>query len=175
MTKMLEDVISIGKISSGKKEYEITEFSLTSSIKSIINIVSSNSANSHKFVFNYTDTDYMIQTDNKLFNNILLNIIANAIKFSPKSSEIIIDLYPKDDNYVISVSDQGIGIDDEDMKNIFEPFFRAKNIGNISGTGLGLAIVKNSLSIIQGKINIESKLDESTKVTIELPQVFKNK
>ena len=81
-------------------------------------------------------------TDKKLFRNILINLISNAIKFSDNGKPITITGETVDDNAIVSVADQGIGIAQEDQEHLFSSFFRAANATNIQGTGLGLAYCK---------------------------------
>ena len=75
----------------------------------------------------------------------------------------------KDGILKITVSDQGIGIPKEEQKNMFERFFRAKNVTNIGGTGLGLNIVKKYVDLLEGDIKFTSELGKGTKFTVELP------
>ena len=112
-------------------------------------------------------TEYMI--DRELMRHTLVNLLSNAIKYSPddKKTDFFIDRDEK--NLIFIVADQGIGIPEEDMKNIFQHFMRAGNVGTTKGTGMGLAIVKKCVDIQGGSINIESKLNVGTKVTIKIP------
>jgi len=82
----------------------------------------------------------------------LLNLISNASKFSSEGSLIQVICSIKEEELIISVKDQGIGISEEDQHHLFERFFRAKNAGNIQGTGLGLHIVMKYLELMHGTI-----------------------
>jgi len=75
---------------------------------------------------------------------------------------------------IIAVKDNGIGIPDSDQKHLFEAFFRAHNTGNIPGTGLGLNIVTRYASLMQGKIEFKSKVNQGTSFTISFPTQHEN-
>jgi signal transduction histidine kinase len=110
-----------------------------------------------------------IVTDRKLIRNILINLISNAVKFSEENAPI--DIYSKvaDSTAIISVQDHGIGISDEDQEHLFSSFFRGKNAVNIQGTGLGLNIVKRYMDLIGGSIELKSKLEKGTTITLTIP------
>ena len=70
---------------------------------------------------------------------------------------------------MLTVSDQGRGIPDEDLKHLFQPFYRATNVGTIPGTGLGLSIAKESVELHRGSITVQSQVDVGTTVTVTIP------
>jgi len=108
-------------------------------------------------------------TDKKLFRNILLNLISNAIKFSDEGKAIAIAVKVMDDKAVISVADKGIGISKEDQEHLFSSFFRAANATNIQGTGLGLHIVKRYVDLLGGEVALQSELNKGTTITFSIP------
>lgn len=105
------------------------------------------------------------------FHILLTNIISNAIRYSGPESRIEIEALESNKNLLIKIKDYGIGIPDNDIKNIFQEYFRAQNAINKvkNGTGLGLAIVQNIIEKHNGKIWTESKLGKGTTFFIELP------
>jgi PAS domain S-box-containing protein len=101
---------------------------------------------------------------------VLQNLISNANKYSGKSAkESEMSLNYQKNNYTVEVQDFGIGIPESDLPQIFNAFFRAKNVENIQGTGLGLNIVKEYVNALEGTIEITSKPGEGTRVKITLP------
>lgn len=108
-------------------------------------------------------------SDAKLLKNILINLISNAIKFSPQDE--VIDIFSKIDKAAIhlQVSDHGMGISAEDQQHLFSSFFRGRNATNIQGTGLGLHIVKRYVDLLGGTIGLQSQLGKGTTVTLQLP------
>ena len=84
--------------------------------------------------------------DTNLISHILENLLSNSIKYSPEKNLITLELVLKENLTEFIVKDRGLGIPKEDQEQIFQTFYRGKNVGNISGTGLGLNVVKNFVS-----------------------------
>ncbi|HRG94424.1 MAG TPA: ATP-binding protein, partial [Chitinophagaceae bacterium] len=105
----------------------------------------------------------------KLLRNILFNLVSNAIKFSEEGASIEIASQLSENGFSVQVIDHGIGIADQDQEHLFSSFFRATNATNIQGTGLGLHLVKRYADLLGGIINLQSKLNEGTSVTIFIP------
>ena len=104
---------------------------------------------------------------------ILLNLAQNAIKAMPSGGELIFTT-DKDRNYVIiQVKDTGVGIEEEKINHIFEPFYSEGNLNRLKGTGLGLAIVKSLVDKYKGTISVSSIIKEGTTFTLKFPRVKK--
>jgi signal transduction histidine kinase len=104
---------------------------------------------------------------------VLTNLLNNAIKFSPSGSTVRLRSWETEDELWIQVSDEGIGIPPEDQDGIFEDFFRARNVGDVSGSGLGLSIARKIVDAHQGRIWLESPYEEGkpgTSFTLVLPR-----
>jgi PAS domain S-box-containing protein len=112
-----------------------------------------------------------VYVDTALIRNVLLNLVSNAIKFSPEAAVINVELNKGDTELILSVKDEGIGISQEDQEHLFERFFRAKNAANIQGTGLGLHIVAKYVELMNGRIEMQSELDKGTSFYIHIPQI----
>ena len=111
-----------------------------------------------------------VMADPGVIKQVIINLLNNAIKFSVTRKEIVVRLKKENDMVMIQVEDKGIGIPDDQMDLIFQPFYRVgqKNSEDISGTGLGLSVVKEIVDAHQGKIRVESKLNEGSTFTILL-------
>lgn len=107
--------------------------------------------------------------DRKLLRRAITNLLTNAIKYSPEGAPIDIDLACDGEEAVIRVRDEGIGIPEEDVKRLFEPFHRASNVGSIQGTGLGLAITRQAVELHGGTISVDSQVGKGTTFTVRLP------
>ncbi|MDP4266698.1 MAG: HAMP domain-containing sensor histidine kinase [Bacteroidota bacterium] len=123
-----------------------------------------------KTQFNFCKEDYYI--DKNLIRQVLTNLLRNSIKYSPSiGSDISFCGKSTDDNHLeFIIKDNGIGIREEDMEYIFEPFYRASNITGIKGMGLGLAIVKKCVEVLNGDIQIESKFEIGTTIRVNIPE-----
>ncbi|MGK7950296.1 MAG: sensor histidine kinase [Xenococcaceae cyanobacterium] len=98
------------------------------------------------------------------------NLLINAIKYSPKSSAIAVELISQENTIIFKIKDNGIGIPPKDRSRLFSSFHRASNVGDIPGTGLGLAIVKQSVELHGATVNFQSEVDKGTTFVITLPR-----
>ncbi|MFH0734679.1 MAG: PAS domain S-box protein [bacterium] len=114
--------------------------------------------------FKLKRNNYLI--DEKLLKYIITNLLSNAIKYTPNGGNIEFNVYENKTKLFFVVKDNGIGISDYDKIHIFESFYRGKNIGDIKGTGLGLSIIKKAVEIHNGKIKLESELEQGSTFTI---------
>lgn len=114
-----------------------------------------------------------INGDIKLLRYVVRNLLANAIKYSPKDAPVSVNVVCEDGWLVIAVSDKGIGIPEKDVEKLFTPFFRASNTTTISGTGVGLSIVKEFIEAHSGTISVETRQNEGSTFTVRLPLVNK--
>ncbi|WP_231571286.1 sensor histidine kinase [Gordoniibacillus kamchatkensis] len=111
----------------------------------------------------------MILGDEVLLEQVLVNVISNAIKFSPDYSNIDVSVKTEESSVVIAVADAGIGLAAADRERIFDKFYRAEATRHVPGTGLGLAICKGIVELHGGLITAQPNVDRGTKVMISLP------
>lgn len=168
LNDILEDFLSLGKLNEGKVEKNTEEIDLKLVLSEIIEEMKGILKKNQRLEIS-CDGDCIAFTDRKLFKNILINLIGNAIKFSDEGKLISLSGKIAGNNAVISVTDQGIGISEEDQQHLFSSFFRGANASNIQGTGMGLHIVKRYLDLLKGKIQIKSQLNKGTTVTFAIP------
>jgi signal transduction histidine kinase len=121
-----------------------------------------------------TDSEKIIVAgDEYLLKTAVSNLIENACKYSPDHSVLI--GIGREDKYVkVIFEDKGIGIPEEDIENILEPFYRGKNTVEIPGTGIGLSLVNQIVKNHNGTITITSKPGEGTRITLLLPALSSN-
>jgi signal transduction histidine kinase len=114
----------------------------------------------------------LITADCDRISQVLINLISNAVKYTPEGGEIHITLSDMEDSVVFNIRDNGIGIPKEELSFIFERFYRADKSRNrnTGGTGIGLAIVKSIVSAHGGTVEVESRLNEGSNFTIILPK-----
>jgi signal transduction histidine kinase len=170
MTKLLDDILIVGKAEAGKIIQHPVDINLGDFMSEIIDEVSSACEKSHDIELIDTEglktTDIFI--DEKSGRNIFINLIGNAVKYSPTTKNITIALSSEKEYTVITITDYGIGISKSELKNIFKPFSRGKNVDLIQGTGLGLTIVKEAIDAIGGKIIVNSTLGNGTSFIIKV-------
>ncbi len=132
----------------------------------------SNLAKSKNIKIEYEKKNINLYCDKDKITQALVNILSNAIRYSNEGSTIFIEEKLKDNKVIISIEDQGIGISEEDLKYVFERFYRADKSRTraTGGTGIGLTIVKSIVSSHGGEVKLESKLGEGSKFIIILPK-----
>lgn len=168
LNDILEDFLSLGKLNEGKLETLLEEINLGELIADTLDEMKAIIKKDQFFELELRK-DCNGFTDKKLFRNIIINLVSNAVKFSEEGAKIVIRGNVKDGLASISVIDQGIGISDNDKEHLFSSFFRAANATNIQGTGLGLHIVKRYVDLLGGKVSVESELNKGTTVNFTIP------
>jgi PAS domain S-box-containing protein len=168
MTYMLDDILTIGKADAGKIQTQYTSIPIENFFEQTAAEVEQ-STNTHKIKRQIKCSVKKINLDEKLLRNIVLNLLTNAIKFSPQSKSVSLTVTNTADTLIIKVRDKGIGILEEDRTKLFTSFHRGSNVGTIQGTGLGLSIVKKAVDLLKGEIQLHSEIDRGTVFTITLP------
>ncbi len=169
MAGLIEDTLAISKIESGVIELNVEDLDIVQPIENLVAI------HQHEcpFLKDLPRDLPKVKADKLRIREILDNLITNAIKYSNPGNEITISarLHPEDETLVISVRDRGFGISESELPNLFKKFYRIKNDASrrISGTGLGLYIVKQMVEAHNGKIWVESKLNEGSTFSFTLP------
>ncbi len=112
----------------------------------------------------------LIHGDRLLLRHIANNLLNNAARYSPVNSPIVVRVRQlSEEEFTIEITDQGSGIPESEIAQVFDPFFRGSASAQVSGTGLGLTIVKHCLDLYGGSIHIESEQEKGTRVTVTLP------
>lgn len=119
------------------------------------------------------DEDRLIVKGNEALLLIaIVNVIENAIKFSPSGGRVQGLIVIKEFDVELQIMDRGVGIGPDDLKHVFVPFFRAENVRDITGHGIGLPLAERILKIHKGTISITSRINEGTTVRISIPQAY---
>lgn len=168
LNDILEDFLSLGKLNEGKVEKNTVEVNIKEVLLDTLDEMKSILKHGQHFEI-HCNSGCMAFTDKKLFRNILINLIGNAIKFSEEGKLIILKGEVTNHYVAISVTDQGIGISEADQQHLFSSFFRGANAVNIQGTGMGLHIVKRYVDLLGGQIQLQSQLNKGTTVTFTVP------
>ncbi|MCU7514416.1 MAG: PAS domain S-box protein [Ignavibacteria bacterium] len=171
MIELLNDVLTVSRAEAGKVEFQPSLCNLHQLCLTAFNEAKSLANEYHSFALDYKMSEEDFYIDRKLLKYILSNLLGNAVKYTLKKGEIRLTVEREEGLLAIEVSDQGIGIPAKDMINLFEPFYRAENAGNLPGTGLGLSIVKKSVELHGGEIFCRSNVDEGTTFRVILPVI----
>ena len=168
LNDMLGDLLSLGKLEEGLIDAKPELFNCEEFMSDFISEMHNIAKPQQKIVFHHSGS-LEVYTDKRIIRNILLNLVSNAIKFSPDDGLIEITCNNAADGLCLTVKDSGIGISEEDKQHLFERFFRARNAQNIQGTGLGLHIVSKYVELLHGSIVFDSELNKGTTFTVTAP------
>ncbi len=168
LNDILEDFLSLGKLDEGKVMTHCSSFDLKSFIEETADEMKGLLKKGQQLVATFSG-EKEIHSDKKLLKNIIINLITNAIKFSDEGKNIFIKTNVINGSAAIGITDEGIGISEEDQEHLFSSFFRGANAVNIAGTGLGLHIVKRYVDLLQGNVHLQSTLNEGTTITVHIP------
>jgi PAS domain S-box-containing protein len=168
LTDILNEFLSLGKIEEGKIDVHKVTFDLYEFIETILYEMSILCKPGQDLVYEHKG-DKQLYGDSNLLKHVLVNLVSNAIKFSPENTCIKVTTEINQKKTSITIIDQGIGIPVEDQVHLFERFFRASNVTNIQGTGLGLHIVGRYIDLINGAIEYKSELEQGSQFIITLP------
>lgn len=175
---LINEVLDVSKIESGKMQLEETEFDLGDVVRDAAELVQVSADRRRQTLL--TETGSNVQTrvlgDAQRLKQVLVNILDNASKYTPEGGTISLRLEELDKSeakvgtYRFVIEDDGIGMEPEYLEHIFEPFSRAADsrISKVAGTGLGMTIVKNLVSIMGGDIRAESLYGKGTRFTVTL-------
>lgn len=171
MSSLIADILELSLIESGAVAIAVTPVSLDRAVDAIIETLSAKAAERDVTIANHIPAGSIVPADPVRLEQMLTNLIDNAVKFNRASGTVTIDLDRTNGMNVISVADTGEGILPEHQNRIFERFYRADRARSreIGGTGLGLAIVKHLARLHGGEVSVSSSLGEGTTFRIELP------
>ena len=178
LVRLIDDILDLSTIEAGYLDLSYDEVEIHQMLNDLL-VLTNDWARKEdiKVQLNCSENIGYFVADERRIKQVLLNLIRNAINFTPAKGEITIEAYSNGENIIFSVDDTGIGISKADMERIFEPFERAihEQRADMSqhalsrGAGLGLSLVKNIVSLHGGDVSIESEEALGTKVTITLP------
>jgi PAS domain S-box-containing protein len=169
MTALLEDVLTVGKGEADKIVINWKLLPVRVFFENLIEEVTLNTRKSHSIDLQLTSTEETFRSDEGLMRNIFINLLTNAIKFSPNANKVVLNIDCTQQALRLNIRDFGMGIPADDVPKLFQSFFRASNVTTVKGTGLGLSIVKKAVNLLGGEISVKSNLGEGTEFTVTLP------
>lgn len=161
-------VLNLSKVESLTLLTDKTVYSLSEQIRESILLLESKWSKK-QINFDIDMEEVMITANEPLLKQVWMNLLDNAVKFSPAAGSITITLRSKNGNAVFSVKDQGEGIDDKTIKFIFDKFYQGDTSHNIEGNGLGLPLVKKILELHRGEVSVQSQAEKGCIFIVRLP------
>ncbi|MGB3467219.1 MAG: ATP-binding protein, partial [Cyclobacteriaceae bacterium] len=169
LEKFVSDLLDISRIQRGKLTLEKSKVSIKEMIKSVSENLQITNIH-HRLVLDLTEEKIILNIDRDRIEQVLVNLVNNAAKYSSEGNEIHVGLKKKAEQVIVSVKDFGVGIDASDLENVFDRFFRVKeHQENVSGLGIGLNISKEIIELHGGEIWVESKLKQGSVFRFSLP------
>jgi signal transduction histidine kinase len=171
LLSLINDVLDMSRIESGKVTIEESDVHLPDVIHDLRTIIQANvTAKQQELLIDTQDVKHEdIITDKLRLNQVLLNILSNALKFTPAGGKITVSLKNIKGKAVITVGDNGIGMSEETLKRIFEKFYQGDKSRSGAGNGLGLPLAKKIVDLHRGDISAESREGEGSVFTVRLP------
>jgi signal transduction histidine kinase len=172
LTQLINNILDFSKIEAGRREYQFAETNLAEVIQEVL----------RSYEYQIIGAGFQLQTeiDNKLpavsidrdaMAQALLNLLNNAVKYSPETKRIKVRAFPLSNRVIIEVADSGIGIPRSEQKRIFEKFYRVSNglVHDTKGSGLGLSIVKHIIEAHGGEISVDSITGKGSRFILAIP------
>jgi PAS domain S-box-containing protein len=169
LTGILNDFLSLGKLEEGVLDLQLTTVNMEEFFGEIVEEIKASLKEGQSVEVQCSKEITGLQTDPRILRNILFNLISNASKYSDPDKKIRLTCEAEKETVVFLVKDEGIGIPKEDVKHIFERFFRASNVTNIQGTGLGLNIVRRYVELLSGTISFSSEYGKGSTFKVTIP------
>lgn len=169
ITGLLDDVVLAGSAQADLVQTDYQSFDLQQFVGELINTYINTHHPPQDILFLPVGDHETVVSDKQLIRHIVINLLQNAVVYSPADSTIMVHLRHYPTYTLLRISDQGIGIPPADQARIFDVFYRGSNLSNTGGTGLGLYIVKSCIDLLGGSIGFETEIDRGTTFSIALP------
>lgn len=162
------NILKLAKLEDQERIMNKTEFNIAEQIRRTISVLEPKWKEKNiKFNVSLKEQEFLGEKD--LMYQVWMNIIENSIKFSKQDGQIDVKMKTNQDSIIVEIKDYGIGIEEEEAKKIFDRFYQVDKSHTKPGAGLGMTIAKRIVELSDGKIEVKSKLNESTTFTVTLP------
>ncbi|SEI06000.1 PAS/PAC sensor signal transduction histidine kinase [Halobacillus karajensis] len=174
LQSLIQDLLELSKLEREDFLLNIEKVGVQRLLKDLLPIVRQHAEQKEVELHLFVEGDTFIQGDSSRLKQVFMNLLTNAINYTGGEGEVLLEFREEKDSVVISVSDNGVGIPQEEISRIFERFYRVDKARsrNSGGTGLGLAIVKHIVEAHHGTIRVESVVGQGTTFYVELPKEF---
>lgn len=171
LQRLIGDILDLSRIESKQLQLKLETISVDQLVQSAVKTLEDRIRSKEQTLHLEMDQSFPIQVDADRFRQILINLVSNAMTYTPQGGSITVRVAKKEDHWTLQVSDTGVGIPKQDLPRIFERFYRVDKARSrdSGGTGLGLAIVKHLVEVHQGKIEVDSEMGKGTTFTLTFP------
>ncbi|TCN28031.1 ATP-binding protein [Mesobacillus foraminis] len=170
LTALINDFLDVQRMEAGKQTYEKNYLNLLEVIDKVIDLQQINAPN-HKIELESDFKVVQVLGDREKLGQAFTNLVSNAVKYSPSGGNVTVTVKAENNKVLVSVKDEGLGIPEDAMANLFTKFYRVDNSDRrkIGGTGLGLAIVQEIIKAHEGEIHVNSQYGKGSTFTVILP------
>ena len=167
LTQLVNEILDFRKVQNGKMELRLSDFNLTENMKQWIMLFSASAQKKHITISMEAPDTILLRADQDKIERICYNLLSNALKYTSEGGKISLQAIKKDERVIISVTDSGCGISNNELPYIFDRFYQANNAGR--GTGIGLAIVKAFTELHHGVVSATSVEGKGSTFSINIP------
>jgi PAS domain S-box-containing protein len=170
LTEIVDNLLGLSRVEAGDLQLHKQRVDLNGLVGEALERIE-NRASERRLVYEMAPEALWTAVDVSALGQVLLNLLSNAVKYSPEGTDIVVRTHQDDEQIVVEVQDQGIGIPSQDLGSVFDRFYRGQQelVQRTAGIGLGLAICKDLIEAHDGRIWVESVLDVGTSVFFALP------
>ena len=171
LLSLINDILDLSKIEAGRMELEMTDFDFPTTLDSTLTLIRERAG--RRGIALHLSVDERLgqmRADERKIRQVVLNVLSNAIKFTPEGGRIEVAAVPRDEFVEVSVSDTGVGIAPEDQEAVFEEFRQVGTAAKkVEGTGLGLALSRKFIELHGGRIWVQSQVGIGSTFTFTIP------
>ena len=169
MAGMMEEILILSRLDAGKLDCHPVSMDFPAFCRRVVDEILSATLRRCPIKLSVSSSLPAAAADERILSHIFTNLLSNAVKYSEAGAIVRFSIRRKGPDAVCAISDDGIGISEEDQARLFTAFHRGANVGNRSGTGLGLVLVKRCVELHHGHVQVRSALGQGTTVAIKLP------
>ncbi|WP_200974146.1 ATP-binding protein [Echinicola sp. 20G] len=169
LNSLLTSVLFFGKADANKIDYKPSRFFTAAFFNEVLDVVKANNDNNVTISTSFNNVPKTIKSDTELLYQVFENLLSNAVKYSKENGHVNFSVDVDDEIMKVIIEDDGIGIPAKEQSQLFDRFFRAKNVGITEGSGLGLSIVKKCVEVLKGEIHVKSEAGKGSTFIVNIP------
>ncbi|GAA4315781.1 hypothetical protein GCM10023115_26380 [Pontixanthobacter gangjinensis] len=168
LNDLIDDLLNMSRIEAGKLEFNYEEFDLRQVLLDISETFDY-SESSHRLITGLGEEPVIVTADKHRIEQVINNLLSNAVKYSPKADKVYLNLEHDEEKVTVLVKDEGLGLSQEQQKNVFNRFYRAESTKGINGLGLGLYLTKQIIDAHRGCLEVKSEEGVGSEFYFSLP------
>ena len=174
LNRMIENILSLSRLESGLVPVNKTDLAMTEILREVVDVMAPQAAQKGvRLDADLAPIFFRVRADHDMLYQAVLNVVSNAVKYTPEGGRVQISTYLEDGSVVVDVSDSGFGIPEDELGRIFEKFYRSRVSDKATaGTGLGLSLVKHVVETVHGgRVTVQSEVGKGTVFRVYLPAI----